>query len=914
MRLPFTSNAGAVATPVETPQPTLVKMLLPRESERTFRGVAGMLASFGHLGTFSLELVGDRGGIRVMARCGGIGATSFRRAIGGHYPQAYIEEVSSEADPLRLREGERAWVRKLRVDGHEALPLMTFDEDTRMPGADPILSILGAMTSLGDGERVVARLVLTGKEHSWAERYRPAAMSGAGSFNQMAYDAARAREAPSTSNSSGAPIILLPVAVAAMIGVNIYTAYTAGDMVKVFMVGGGAIAAALIGGYVYMRFLRPKKDVYLDPDAVSRRVSGAVFDAHVDLHAFQGPGGGGSRALGLLDDMAGAYSHYDNPLGSRFVAEDSVEMDGESLISYVRDGGSPSVPTGLSAFKMLMPGDGGSPSIMGSLEAASLWHPPSSEDDVHSMERMTSRSLSPTYQNSEGGAFVGTTRHDEPVHLPPEALSSHQFYVARTRMGKSTMMRHIVEHKMQQKAAGLDGDAMVVIDPHSDLVHGLMELCPPEIAHLVKVVDLGDMERVVGVNLLDPYVFEDRDLTCDGIVRVAKGLWDNWGSRMQNILEHLVKSLHEANALGGWPRSEQYTILDGHDMLGIGEASVKARKRMLDAVKDPYLSRWWNSEFRSWDNRMKVEACAPVQTRLAYYASDQRARRVLGQPESTLDIRETIQEGGILLVATAQAYLGRNVSSLLGACILNLVDAVIRNQGTRPESERRGCLVVVDEMQSIPGVDYEGMLSEVGKFGGSLVLATQSLTKLDELSPTMRDTILANIGCLCVFQVAGQDAVRLREEIGSDRVETFDIVSLPRHECYVKMSSLPGGVATLSMRVRPPSEGNAVALAQIKSGMSEYTEEVGAVDELLSRRVQMTMKAHLSNQIDVSDLDESRFGGEKGDEVSLAAGASPDAQRRGEWEADKLKREAEREAEELGGGEDGTTSNSSSNV
>ena len=63
--------------------------------------------------------------------------------------------------------------------------------------------------------------------------------------------------------------------------------------------------------------------------------------------------------------------------------------------------------------------------------------------------------------------------------------------------------------------------------------------------------------------------------------------------------------------------------------------------------------------------------------------------------------------------------------------------------------------MVVDEMQSMPGVDYESMLSELGKFGASFVLATQSLAKLDDLSRTMRDTLLANMGCLAVFQVAG---------------------------------------------------------------------------------------------------------------------------------------------------------------
>ena len=41
----------------------------------------------------------------------------------------------------------------------------------------------------------------------------------------------------------------------------------------------------------------------------------------------------------------------------------------------------------------------------------------------------------------------------------------------------------------------------------------------------------------------------------------------------------------------------------------------------------------------------------------------------------------------------------------------------------------------------MPGVDYESMLSELGKFGASFILATQSLAKLDDLSPTMRDTM-----------------------------------------------------------------------------------------------------------------------------------------------------------------------------
>ena len=70
------------------------------------------------------------------------------------------------------------------------------------------------------------------------------------------------------------------------------------------------------------------------------------------------------------------------------------------------------------------------------------------------------------------------------------------------------------------------------------------------------------------------------------------------------------------------------------------------------------------------------------------------------------------------------------------------------------------------------------MLSELGKFGASFILATQSLAKLNDLSRTMQDTILANVGCLAVFQVAGNDARQLVWELGKERVTEEDITSL----------------------------------------------------------------------------------------------------------------------------------------
>ena len=163
------------------------------------------------------------------------------------------------------------------------------------------------------------------------------------------------------------------------------------------------------------------------------------------------------------------------------------------------------------------------------------------------------------------------------------------------------------------------------------------------------------------------------------------------------------------------------------------------------------------------------------------------------------------------------------MAALVGASLLNLVDSVIREQGGVAFSKRRGALVVVDEMQSMPGVDYESMLSELGKFGASFILATQSLAKLDDLSPTMRDTILANVGCLSVFQVAGSDARQLVWELGKERVSEDDIVSLDVHHCYVRATVGTERMPAFSMMVRKPEDGDPAVAGRIRAAATGYT-------------------------------------------------------------------------------------------
>ena len=593
----------------------------------------------------------------------------------------------------------------LRASGPEYAPLRTFrDDDLLDAGSDPLIAIIGALSGLNDGERVVARLLLRSMGPEWSQVHQQKALRQNQSAPGQSVHNTQATQAQISTKDG---VTLAVLGVAALVGLRGYLWYQDGELLKASLLGAGTVLGLVAAGWGWWRWKHARSRVY-DPLLIREKTSRTAFDGEIQVTAILPEDASPDRVGELLAPLAAAYKHYDNPAGARF------------RVSKIR----PLVPS--AHLHPAGPGLFGKRSILGVREAAGLWHPPGAGDETPLVARAGSRALLPSAKGTSGGALVGetTTGPARKIHFPHDLLRRHHLYVARTRMGKSTLMEHVIAHKLKEKAAGNDHDAIIVVDPHADLVGSLLAQVPESLIDSVKLIDLADRRGFPGINLLDTRIFADRDRTADSVVRVAHGLWEQWGPRMQSILEHAVKSLHEANEKR--EPENQYTILDGLRILSDDDF----RDEALAQVDDHHLLRWWAREFGAWRRDYQGMALAPVQTRLAYYASSKTVRAILGQPRFTIDLRETILEGGILLVSTAQGAVGRDVAALVGSSILNLVDGVIREQGSLPPEQRRGALVVVDEMQTMPGVDYESMLSELGKFGANFILATQSLAKL----------------------------------------------------------------------------------------------------------------------------------------------------------------------------------------
>ena len=290
--------------------PVLLAVTPPRAGERTLLGVENLLQSVAVPEPFSLEIAADMDGVTLLARCQD--DRVVRGQIAAHYPQARIREVPPEDDPLCVTDGEQAWGMTLRADGPEYVPLRTFrDDDLLDPGSDPLIALMGALSALYQGERVVARLLLRSLGPDWSQAHQVRAHRAAVSENRE----------PSYTYQTG-PLKLDGVTMAvlgagALATVRGYLWVQDGEILKASLLGLGTVSGAIIAGWGWWRWKQARSRVY-DPVLIREKVSRIAFEAELQVVAVLPAGTGPQRARELLEPVAAAYRHYDHPAGARF--------------------------------------------------------------------------------------------------------------------------------------------------------------------------------------------------------------------------------------------------------------------------------------------------------------------------------------------------------------------------------------------------------------------------------------------------------------------------------------------------------------------------------------------------------------------------------------------------------------------
>ena len=228
------------------PGKRLIAVTSERTGDHSLSGVESFLSTIGVPEPFSLEMAGDSAGVTLLARCQE--GSFVKQQVGAFYPQARVSEVSPEEDPLRLAEGEQAWSTTLRLRGPEYLPLRTFrDEDLKEPGSDPLVSLIGAMSGLGEGERLVARIKLLSLGPDWARQHQQRAQ-----HRQQSSQAGSAPDGQEQFQTKQAVSFVI-LGLTALVGLRGYFWIRAGETWKAALLGLGVAAGLVVAGWALWR-------------------------------------------------------------------------------------------------------------------------------------------------------------------------------------------------------------------------------------------------------------------------------------------------------------------------------------------------------------------------------------------------------------------------------------------------------------------------------------------------------------------------------------------------------------------------------------------------------------------------------------------------------------------------------------
>jgi hypothetical protein len=204
------------------------------------------------------------------------------------------------------------------------------------------------------------------------------------------------------------------------------------------------------------------------------------------------------------------------------------------------------------------------------------------------------------------------------------------------------------------------------------------------------------------------------------------------------------------------------------------------RSYVVARVGNAEVRRFWLREYQKYPAHFRAEAISPVQNKIGEFLVNPLLRRIVGQPKSSFDLRQVMDEGKILLVNLAKGKIGEDTAALLGAMLVTKLGLAALSRADVPENQRLDFHLYVDEFPLFTTTSFAGMLSEMRKYRLCLTLAHQFLGQVEE---SVRDAILGNAGTLISFRVGLSDAELLEKEFFPE-FRANDLVSLPNYNVY----------------------------------------------------------------------------------------------------------------------------------
>ena len=369
-----------------------------------------------------------------------------------------------------------------------------------------------------------------------------------------------------------------------------------------------------------------------------------------------------------------------------------------------------------------------------------------------------------------------TGQSEQEVKISQNGLAKHLYVTGQTGTGKSTLLKTMVANCLDKNKG------FTVLDPHGDLFEEVRNLIPADKQDKLVVIDTTKPEKSAKFNPLsfDKNQPEKKSLVINELIRVVGSLYDltrvggpMFELYMKNglllVLDEGVQDIFETA-----PELEDFNKVFYKE---------RYRKKLLTKCQNTKLIDFFGTAGKAQGDMSFANFTPYITSKLTRLTDDQYIAPIISSSQDNLNFRTLIDEKKILLVKMDKGLIGADNVSLMGQLIISRLVMAAMSRGNISKENRTPFYLFIDEFQNFIKGDVGSALSEVRKYGLSLILANQTMGQLDNQTV---EAIMGNVGSKCFFRPGINDYEKIKHYVEPE-FKRKDVLKLPNFNCISRL-------------------------------------------------------------------------------------------------------------------------------
>ncbi|MEK7507095.1 MAG: DUF87 domain-containing protein [Patescibacteria group bacterium] len=497
------------------------------------------------------------------------------------------------------------------------------------------------------------------------------------------------------------------------------------------------------------------------------------------------------RAGQILQDLEGSLTQFSSPDLNGFK---TAKLSGSALEKLAYN----------FAFRLF---DERQKMVMSTEEIASFYHFPLATTATPKVKFLKAKQSEPPANLPAEGVVLGASvfrGQEVPIRMADGDRRRHLYVIGQTGTGKSSLMKQMIRQDIA------NGKGVCLVDPHGEFADYVLSVVPPGRAEEVIHFNPGDIDRPLGLNMLeiDPARPEQKTFVANEMLAIVKALYQDlpeaFGPMFEQYFKNAILLLLDDYA------TEIPTLAELPKVL----ANADYRRDKLSRELNPLVKNFWELEAEKAGGEAALVNMVPyITSKLNPFLANDYVRPIIGQQKSAFNFREVIDGGKILIVNLSKGRIGDINANLLGMIIVSkLLMASLSRVDIADENQRRDFYFYIDEFQNFTTESIATILSEARKYRLDLIVAHQYIKQLQE---NIRDAVFGNVGSMAVFRVGADDAEYLKNQF-EPVFSVQDLMSIDNFHCYLKLLINNQTTRPFSIQTSREPDGSAEVREQIR--------------------------------------------------------------------------------------------------